>query len=339
MTTLVALITKDALVMGCDSLGSITKRLIDPRDLMKFFDPAKNFDELKLDENGKPLIKSFEDIYAASKSIPSEHMTHMTKMFSLEPLKAAVMLTGITSISERTIRSLVKEFQKAKIKSIEMREDYSVQDIAEQLLDHIVGYYEKEFPEEKDRPGLELILGGYGNSGVIPEVYRIRLPEKKINRSLEEGHFGIVFGGQMTEIQRIVFGTDAANRLKLQERHTDILRKYREKIIEFLKSKNISEEIPELTKDESKELNLLTDGWDLEGFYANWGDFSEQNAVDCVDFFVNIMIKSQQFSRGMPTVGGEVHVMLITKEECRFVSKEEYHHAGHYSLKHHKDVV
>lgn len=39
MTTLVALNTRDALVMGCDSLGTVTKRLVNPFDLMNYFDP------------------------------------------------------------------------------------------------------------------------------------------------------------------------------------------------------------------------------------------------------------------------------------------------------------
>ena len=47
------------------------------------------------------------------------------------------------------------------------------------------------------------------------------------------------------------------------------------------------------------------------------------------------MIKSQQFSSGMPTVGGDVHIALINRTRgFRFVSKEEYHHQEHYIPKH-----
>ena len=49
---------------------------------------------------------------------------------------------------------------------------------------------------------------------------------------------------------------------------------------------------------------------------------------------MNIMIKSQQFSEGMPTVGGEVHIALITKSAgFRFISREEYCHEEHYISK------
>ena len=332
MTTLVALSTKDAVVMGCDSLGTRTIRLVDPTKLIKFFDSEKSFD-LKLGDDSKPLLKSFSDIYNESSPVPNEHMTHMTKLFPLSPLRVGVMITGITSIGVRTVKNLVEEFKEGEAKSIE-HSDYSLKNVSEKLMEHIAIYYEKEF-KEGDRPGLELIIAGYGNNKVsLPEIQRIKFPKKEIIVSMKEGNFGIVFGGQMKEIQRIVFGTDFGNRLKLAERHIESLRKYREKVNAFLKTQNTSCEIPELTKDEMDKLDIFAGEWNLEGFEANWGDFSEQNAIECVDFFVNIMIKSQQFSSGMPTVGGEVHIALINKNEFKFVSKEQYFHAGHYISKH-----
>lgn len=335
MTTLVALSTKDAVVLGCDALGSQTRRVIAPEYLFEFFDPDKEF-QLKVDKDGKPSIKSFGDIYNKSISIPSEHMTHMTKLFSLEPLKAGVMITGITSIGERTIKSLVEEFRTKKSEHIK-GENYTVENIAEKLMEHVLQYYEKEYPDEKTRPELELILGGYGKDEALPEIYKIELPGKNIKLQLgteRESRFGIVFGGQTKEIQRIVFGTDVGNKFRLWNRHFELLEKYRKKVCELLKSNNISFEIPEFTKDELSELSVFAGNWRLEEFEANWGDFSEQNAIECVDFFVNIMIKSQQFSSGIPSVGGEVHIILITKDKVRFVSREEYSHAGHFTSKH-----
>lgn len=332
MTTLVALATKDAVIMGCDSLGTISSPVIKPTKLLKFFDPDKDF-KLKLDKDGKPLLKSFNDIYNLSKSMPSQHMTHITKLFSLTPLKAGIMLTGITSIGVRTIKSLIEEFRNEKIGSLE-EIDYSFWDISNALMQHLVEYYEKEYKEEEQRPRLELILGGYGKKSALPEVHRIILPKKKIHIEWKEGDFGMIFGGQMKEIQRIAFGTDFGNRLRLQERHISLLRKYRDKINQFLKKQNIATKIPELTTDEMVALDIFADGWGLQGFQADWGDFSEQNAIECVDFFVNIMVKSQQFSSSLPTVGGEVHIALINKNKFRFVSKEEYYHAGHNIPKH-----
>ena len=63
MTTLVALATKDTLVMGCDSLGSVNRTLVDPLHLVRdFFDPNDEW-KLKSDEQGKPFLKTFGDIW------------------------------------------------------------------------------------------------------------------------------------------------------------------------------------------------------------------------------------------------------------------------------------
>ena len=178
------------------------------------------------------------------------------------------------------------------------------------------------------------ILGGYDKQSQLPKIFRITFPREEIIDELSEGKFGIVFGGQMKEIQRIVFGTDRLNRNKIYSRHIQLLRQYREKINQYVKKFNQNIEVPELSMEDIKELDMFGNDWNLEGFDANWGDFSEQNAIECVDFFVNIMIKSQQFNIGMPTVGGEVHILLINKASgCQYVSKEEYYHQGHYITK------
>lgn len=340
MTSLVALATKDALVLGCDSLGTTTKSIIDPIDLIDFFDAKKDF-ELKKDEKGNPILKDFKTLYGKVKSLPYTHMTHMSKIFSLSPLEMGIMTTGIASIGKRTIKSLIEEFKSKEpaFRSKPKPKNYTVKSIAKKILDFITKKYEDIYPDEQQRPVLEFILGGYDKKNPIPEIVRIKFPKKEIEDTLKKGGFGIVFGGQMKEIQRIVFGTDWGNKLALKKRHIELLRKYREKMNEYLRKENITIIIPEINIEEVKELDIFSNDWDLEGFNANWGDFSEQNAIECVDFFVNIMIKSQQFSEGMPTVGGEVHIALITKTNgFRFISKEEYCHEGHYVTKEKEEV-
>ena len=67
-----------------------------------------------------------------------------------------------------------------------------------------------------------------------------------------------------------------------------------------------------------------TQRWSFDGFHANWGDFSEQNAIDCVDFFIRIMREAQRFATAMPTVGGDIHIALVSKSGYKSISKEEY---------------
>lgn len=133
----------------------------------------------------------------------------------------------------------------------------------------------------------------------------------------------------MQEIQRIVFGSDIQNKFKMEDRNYHLLLKYHELLSEHLKNSNIKVELPK-PKKYSDTLRLFNDDYDLDGFDARWGDFSEQNAIQCVDFFINIMIKSQEFSSRLPTVGGDVHISLITKEKgFRYISGEELRHGEH----------
>jgi len=56
MTTLIAITTRDAVVMGADSLGTTVKSWIDPNDLAPYFD-TDNGSKIKLGPDGKPLSK------------------------------------------------------------------------------------------------------------------------------------------------------------------------------------------------------------------------------------------------------------------------------------------
>lgn len=53
MTTLVAIATKDAIVLGCDSLGTVPKYFIDSIDLLPFFEKGNG--KIRKDQEGNPL--------------------------------------------------------------------------------------------------------------------------------------------------------------------------------------------------------------------------------------------------------------------------------------------
>lgn len=329
MTTLVALATKDALVMGCDSLGSMMKKMIDPFDLVRdFFDPKKNW-KLRINKEGNPILKEFKDVHDKAQEIPYNQMTHVTKMFSLSPLEMGVMVTGISSIGNRTIKSLVNEFKRTDVAFNKGKSpsNYTVKTLSNRLLKFIGEYYDKEHSEKMVKPSLELMVGGYDKQKPIPTIYRIYVHKKTVESPFNGG-FGIAFGGLTQEIERLVFGIDFINRIRLSLRVEELFDRYRDLLQDSLKKKGISEKLKRFTAFGNK-LKLFKD-WGFYEFVADWGDFSEQNAIECVNFFVEIMIKSQQFSSMLPMVGGDAHIGLITKEDgFRFISREEYEHEGY----------
>lgn len=340
MTTLAALPTKDALILGCDSLGSVTREFVDPYEvLIKFF----NHDgTLKNDKNGNQILTEFKDIYGLARNIPFNHMPHITKIFSLEPLEMGVMLTGITSIGERTISSLMGEFISDKKYFRQGIANYTVKKTAERLKGFICSHYDAKYTKSHYRPVLEFIVGGYDKQKQLPTVFRIKIGgsdqgEEKVKEEIKPGQFSPIFGGQMAEIERIVKGTDFNNKIKIVMRVRELIEKYKGMIGKFLAENNVSIDIPGF--DAYSEDLFAFSEWDLDWFKASWGDFSEQNAIDCVNFFIEIMINSQQFSDTMPTVGGPVHIAVIKKGlGFRFVSREEYNHEGHLTPKNQRET-
>ena len=326
MTTLVALSTKDSLVMGCDSLGTVTNPSVNPWDLRDFFDDQFN---LRIGSDGNPLLIKFKQIYDKMEEIPYDQMTHVNKLCSLQPLPMGVMETGITSIADRTIRSLISEFKKndAAFRAPNRPRNFTVKSVAQRLLDSIYSLYNNEYPGDRFRPHLELIIGGYDKQSQIPSIYRILVHENKLESTIKD--FGVVFGGEMREIGRIVFGTDSDNKYKMMKRSEELLTRYHGLLSEELKNQKVSFQLP---KPESYKVQLYIfgDDWDLDGFESRFADFSEQNAIEFVDFFVDIMIKSQQFTVRLSVVGGEKHIAIITKiGGFRFVSEERLTHGTH----------
>jgi len=301
MTTLVVLATKDTIVLGCDSLGTFPKYFVDPLDLLPFFN--KN-GTLRTDDDGKPIIKKFGDIGQFAKEIPFDHMTHVDKLFSLDPLPMGVMATGISSIGKNTIKGIINEF------SGELPDkNIPVSDVAKKLLKFVEPKYEEKFKDAFRKPYLEFMLCGYDTQGgnSEPHIIRIIFPDSEVAEVFaDKNKFGVAFGGQMKEIQRIVHGTDLGNKVKIINRHQDLMEIYRQKLQEELKKQKCDIELPgkDVKKPEAWGWKMFSGGWQLNGFDANWGDFSDQNAIECVNFFVKIMINSQQFSDTMPTVGG-----------------------------------
>lgn len=326
MTTLIALNTRDAIVMGCDSLGTVTKRLVDPFDLVDYFDTNGDLN-IKVDEQGQPILSDFSKIYNKSQHVPYDNMAYVDKLFALEPLEMAVMSAGEVAIGNRTIKNLLGEFKKTDSfeKSTEGT-SYTLKSIGRKLLRFMWGYYLQMYPDERRRPELELMLGGYDKRKPTPGIVRIYVNENKIEEP--DYDFGVFLGAQKKEIQRIVFGTDYENKLRLIERVDDLLKRYHSLLNQQLVDSGIQIQLKQ-PGEFGNELYIFND-WDLEGIEARWQAFSEQNAIECVDFLVNIMIKSQQFCSQMPTVGGAVQLAVIKKSSgCTFISRREWRHGDH----------
>ena len=303
MTTLVALSSKDALVMGTDSLSTVTRRLVDPFDLLECFDPKDHF-KLKVDDQSKPLLDNFSILMEQAQAVPYNQLSNVSKLFDLSPLPMGVMFTGVTSIGNRTIGKLISQFREATpvFHADAEPSNYAVRSVGTQLLQSLSQPYASTYPQPHARPELELIIGGYDNLSYLPSLYRIDVREDTIVEIFSsDSPFGVAFGGQKDWIQRIVFGTDENNQVRLAQRAHDLLTDYHQRVSNAIADAGITFEVPH-PDSWRDELNLFNN-WNLQALDADIAEFSEQNAIDCVDFFIEIMgdyIPSLTSSRPAP---------------------------------------
>ena len=334
MTTLVSLVTKDSAVLGCDSLATVVKPLVDPRQLFNIF-RSKHIIELEdytyEDLLGFDLGVTLGELDNLQINHPINHFSHVDKLYSLAPLKMGVMITGIAGLGNRTIKSLISEFieENFNYSSIEEANKSSLKDIAINLRDFIRGPYDSVYPEELGYPppSLEFILAGYSNNEMIPNTARITLPDG--DPEFLNSEFGIMFGGQTKEIQRIINGIDDDTKDWIDKLFKAKLGDYHKKLTDSLTELNITAEFPDYC-EYIDENGPFDHNWNIEQFNADWGNFSEQNAIECVHWLVEIMSKSQQFSSSLPSVGGDINLAIITKKDgFKFVSKREYQVGAH----------
>lgn len=314
--------------MGADSLGTVTRLFVDPFQLMDFFDQQNGF-ELKKLPDGSPALRDFSYLMQEAQQIPYNQVANVRKLFDLNPLPMGVMFTGVTSIGDRTVGSLIAEFQETDraLRRTTRPANYTVQATAKRLLRFLNTRYDAEFGDFG--PGLELLLGGYDRNDRLPRLVRLKVEENKVEDALAgSSRFGVAFGGQRDWIQRIVFGTDVNNYVRIVERSKELLRRYRDKVAEELGNAAVDFIPPD--PDDDRDFEFFDD-WELEGLRANWGDFSEQNAIECVDFFLDIMIRAQSVSSQLPTVGGDVHIAVIRRDGFHLVTPEVWTHGNHHT--------
>ncbi len=327
MTTIVTFATKDVIVMGGDSLGTASRNMVDIVKLFQYFDAETGL--VKKDKNDEPLLSNFWDhIYLHREDLPYSHMTHVDKIFKLYK-NIGVATAGLISIGDRTLKSIIQELMTEGI--------YPCEDATKELVNKIQEYYEKEYSNLKVKPPIELLVAGWDQNDNRPKVFRVNFPPGNYESALNGG-YGISFGGQYREIARLIHGTDVHNMDLIEGRYKSLLMRFANKLQES--KQDIA--LPDLD-DFCAEYRIFglenpddsnSDLWRLNGFDANYSDFSDQNAINCVYWLIELMIRVQEFGNSMPTVGGDIHIAIIDRKDgFRFISEESYNLQGHITPK------
>ena len=336
MTTTISLPTRDCVVIGCDSLATTSQNMINPSRFAKYFFSRDG--TLKLGEDNQPLLKSLEILSAFLEPIPTNQLPSVTKIFDLKPFEAGVLFAGISGIGKQSVRNLIDRFKARSDFNSLFDANYTLKQLTQMLFEYLKEIYFNEYGKlpEKYRPTMEGIVSGYSKGGIQPEVFRIILGEfPSVQEEVKAGDFNIVYGGTYDVIQRIVGGIDFRSYSNLWERNQEILENYKQFIEAKLSEAGLEFEIPEFNENDPNFDLFGKNFGGVRGIFSDIQNLSEQAAIDFVEFLISTMIKAQEFSESLPTVGGEIHIAIITKMGgFKWISKEEYKFQGNTVPKH-----
>jgi hypothetical protein len=150
-----------------------------------------------------------------------------------------------------------------------------------------------------------------------------------LKREITRKQYNMVFGGQYNVVQRVINGVDLASYQALKRRTIELLEDCYLEIDKQLKATGYTGQIPkpDFTAD---RFDPFSKNWaGVARLFTDIGSLSEQAGIDFVHFLLGVMIKAQEFSNSIPTVGGEIHIGALTKsDKFRWISPEEFTFEG-----------
>ncbi len=335
MTTTISLATSNCIVLGCDSLGTISNPYVPWISIYQhLFESNGN---PKTDANGVPVTLTSEKLFELSQPIPSNQIPSLTKLFPLgkpkEHLPVGLLFAGLASLGAKSLKTIIEEFQEsAGFKTAAKKMDSLTKALSEHL--------DKEYKASSQYYSpMEVIVSGYSKGSHDPEIWKIVIKygdEPEITECNEDpSRYSIVFGGQHDVIQRVVNGIDDRGWGVAIHQAYFALGLYQERLKNYLQGNGYTGDVPDFNTLVPKSEERFDFPFAYSRLSSELRFFSEQAAIEFVEFLVDLMIKSQQFSDRLPTVGGEIHIGLITPSDgFRWMSEEAYKTRFHAVSKH-----
>jgi hypothetical protein len=251
-----------------------------------------------------------------------------------------VLFAGTSLIGETTVRNLVETFKAdSRFLALTTSEIATIEQLSSAFRDFVSEVYAREIPDENLRPLIEMIVSGYSEDCRQPEVWRISAyydysASKFIcdaKPEIPRGEYNVIFGGQYDVIQRIVKGVDFPSYQSLRLRTQEILNECVKDVETELRSSGYTGNMPSLDFSADK-FDPFSKNWaGVTQLFSDIGNLSEQAGIDFVVFLISVMVKAQEFSTSISTVGGAIHVGLLTKNDgFRWISKEGFTFEGQH---------
>lgn len=260
------------------------------------------------------LIFSCDSAVTISKTIiqNNQHLTQIMQNFNyanklaqVKDYPIAVMSWGLASLSERTIHSLIMEFE-YDYKNASENIDYKVEKVTTDLIEFIKKRYDavydtpdgKKIPPQ-DRP-LGLTIGGFSDKDFFAEQYKYEFPNSKAHELVRQNkpdgsqNFGVNWFGLTDALVRLIKGYDLASLEELIKRGIDPA------VVQSWIEDNVS------------ELPLIFDGMPL------------QDAVDFAEYCIQVVIGRYRFGIGAPLCGGDIDIAVIRPNSFKWSQHKQW---------------
>lgn len=311
MTINIAVVTSEALVLGCDSISSTTGYFIDP-----FEHPTEPT------EDGKLRFTCDPGAIMAQVTNTWDGVMKMLELHTGDRTPVAAVTAGLAKLNDRTMNSYAQEFFADH--GNELSKLHSVQDVANSFLVFMRARYEEHYagsavpPDYQDGP--LYLVGGYGRTDQLPSLYRVNVQRNTARAQYPAGRFGIAWEGQSDAVERVIRGYDSAVRRSIEHEvkaGVETLRRdFAESVASALQA--IVEQGGKVPDGFAAELPVAPEialGWDQFHSPIFYGNLPLQDAVDFAAFLVGIQSGKAKFAAGVPTVGGRTHIGVITRKD------------------------
>lgn len=222
-------------------------------------------------------------------------------------LPIGVLTWGQAFIGSRTIESLVREWEYNNswqslntFRKAYPDKQYSVQNCAKELMEHITKAHQEEFGEipKEQQPGVGLVVAGYSEQGFFPEIWRFVVPfddDVSNQRPDVDGkpNFGASWFGITEPIVRLHFGRD-------------------DSAVQIISEKfNIP---PDELRNALRPLE----------YQVPFPQMPLQDAIEYAHYMISVVIGRFRFVVGAELCGGQIDIAAITQREFNWISKKTW---------------
>ncbi len=225
------------------------------------------------------------------------------KVFNLrKKLPIGATTWGLGSIGEMSMSSIVKDFRLEVSDQIsEESTEYTVKDFAEQLKKYIFeDRWLPAFKDQADPAQMGFMVAGYSYGQPLPELYQIYTDKNQIigPEPIYEGEIGLAWRGQVEAITRLLYGFSPLLPLILEHELG-------------VPTEQVKQLITVLSQRLTTSFMLPT--------------MPLQDAIDAVEFLVEMTIQHSKFMGGAQVVGGPIDIAVITKHEgFKWIKRKHY---------------